>query len=644
MNKFLRSILFKGLIPVLVLLYFSVQFDTIAFAQVKFSAVCPNKKISKNEYLQVQFIVENATNVQQVIPPSFKNFSIVSGPNHQSGISNINGNIKQYISIEFILKPRRYGNFTLGPATAKADGKILRSNSLSVEVSNNSTDSSSGGASFSPFANIISDISPPPLHRFDDYILRQGENLQEKIKKNLFIKVIVSKTNCYVGEPIMASYKLYTRLKSESNLTKSPSLNGFSVSELEMADDFTLNNEKYNGRDYSVYTLRKVQLYPLQPGIIELEPIEVENRITFLKAAYANEREGEIFFDMLRDFAEAASPREAIEEQKVTLQSKPVSIMVKPLPYTNEPKEFRGAVGNFNINAIVQKSIMDADEAGNLVVTVSGSGNIQMVNAPNVLWPEGVEAFEPKLSENIDKAAVPIRGEKIFMYPFTVSKPGSYVIPAISFSYFDVTDHAYKTTATKPVTVTAKKRNLIRQIITSPFRKKENTQSEKLLHKIYKQRLVLLAAILVLTGSLVWFIKSKKRKSNTSVIDKKTKNPAVIDVSGDEGTLGIPKNPLYEAEEMLLENNPNKFYYAINNCLRKYLSVKLKYPENELGKKKINELLDRCNVGIGTTLMLTSLLENIELNLYAPASSANHMQEVYEKASEVVSLLDKQVC
>ena len=77
--------------------------------------------------------------------------------------------------------------------------------------------------------------------------------------------------------------------------------------------------------------------------------------------------------------------------------------------------------------------------------------------------------------------------------------------------------------------------------------------------------------------------------------------------------------------------------------MRKYLSAKLNFPEKELNKKKINELLDKHNVGIGTTLMLTSLLENIELNLYAPFSPANQMQQVYEKASEVVSLLDKQV-
>jgi hypothetical protein len=229
------------------------------------------------------------------------------------------------------------------------------------------------------------------------------------------------------------------------------------------------------------------------------------------------------------------------------------------------------------------------------------------------------------------------------MYPFTASKPGSYVIPAISFSYFDVAAHAYKTTATKPVTFTVKKRNIIRQIITSSFRKKENAQPKKLI-KIDTQFLILLAAIIVFAISLLLFIRSKRRKSAASVVDERTKNFTETDVLKDEGRPGILENPLYEAEQILLENNTNKFYYTINNCLRKYLSVKLKYSENELSKKKINELLDRCNVGISTTLMLTSLLEKIELNLYAPASSASQMQEVYEKASEVVLLLDKQVC
>src|SRR5438105_1202396 len=132
MNKILRSGSYKNIFSFSLFFYLGFQITIDAVAQVKFSAVCPNKQIGKNEYLQVQYIVENASNVEQIIPPSFKNFSIVSGPNQSSGMSNINGNIKQYIALEYILKPLRTGNFTLDPATAKADGKILRSNSLAI--------------------------------------------------------------------------------------------------------------------------------------------------------------------------------------------------------------------------------------------------------------------------------------------------------------------------------------------------------------------------------------------------------------------------------------------------------------------------------------------------------------------------------
>jgi hypothetical protein len=66
-------------------------------------------------------------------------------------------------------------------------------------------------------------------------------------------------------------------------------------------------------------------------------------------------------------------------------------------------------------------------------------------------------------------------------------------------------------------------------------------------------------------------------------------------------------------------------------------------PVSELSKKRLNEELDKCNVSLNTSLMLTSLMEEVEMNLYAPPSNATQLHFVFEKASEVVSLLDKQV-
>ncbi|HUS00930.1 MAG TPA: hypothetical protein VMY77_04345, partial [Chitinophagaceae bacterium] len=102
-------------------------------------------------------------------------------------------------------------------------------------------------------------------------------------------------------------------------------------------------------------------------------------------------------------------------------------------------------------------------------------------------------------------------------------------------------------------------------------------------------------------------------------------------------------NPLADAEEELAQRDTSRFYKVLDVSLHNYLSEKLQVPVEELTKKKINERMDKCNVGVGTTLLVNSLLEDIEVNLYAPVTSEIQMQEVYEKASEVVSLLDKQV-
>src|SRR4051812_20557244 len=147
MKKSLHRIFYRALLLCLVLCI-----HDIAFSQAKFSAVCSDKKIGKNDYVQVQFMVENAQNVEAITPPSFRNFSIISGPNQSSGMTSINGNTKQYVSIDFVLKPQGPGTFTIGSASAKADGKEFHSTPVTIEVTSSSTTNKSGGSSYaSPF-------------------------------------------------------------------------------------------------------------------------------------------------------------------------------------------------------------------------------------------------------------------------------------------------------------------------------------------------------------------------------------------------------------------------------------------------------------------------------------------------------------
>lgn len=81
----------------------------------------------------------------------------------------------------------------------------------------------------------------------------------------------------------MASYNLYSRLKSETKLVKNPSFNGFSVIDLQQPNATDYAQRNINGREFNVYTIRKVQLYPLQAGTFQLEGASLDNQVQFLK-------------------------------------------------------------------------------------------------------------------------------------------------------------------------------------------------------------------------------------------------------------------------------------------------------------------------------------------------------------------------
>ena len=603
-------------------------------AQVKFTASISPTEIGKDEYAQLKLMVENAKEVQQIVPPNLKNFIILSGPNQESGMTMVNGVVKKYIALNFVLKPKTTGIFTIGAAMAKADAGDYKSNSVTLKVTARSTGNNSGVNAFnSPFSGIDPFAEPAPRSNYSDYILRKGENPVDKINRNMLLKVDVDKRSCFVGEPVVASYKLYTRLKSESNMIKSPSFNGFSVLDLQVPNDMSYRTEKFEGREYNVYIIRQVQLYPLLPGNLELGIAEIENNVQFIKAEYANQNPG-----IFRQFEEAAIPPEGIETQKITLQSKPLSILVKPLPDENKPAGFKGVVGKFSIEAMVEKNNFSTDDAGKMAIIISGEGNLQMINAPEIAWPAGFEAFDSKATDDLYKGTVPVSGRKIFEFPFTVSKRGTYILPAVAFSFFDIRDAKYKTVATKPLEVT----------VTKGTGKPKKTVTEtgakpkaNFLVKFFSNRLrvVSVFAVLVIIGLIIWLKRDTNREKQhieeTPVQEAETGNENPV-----EEILLAQENPLAQAETYLHGDASNLFYTQLNLGLKNYLSKKLSISAEVLNRKNITEQLDAKGISIETSVQLQLLMNEIEWQLYTPFADDAKMKEMYERAHDLIQLMN----
>ena len=597
-------------------------------AQESFSASVSPSIIGKNESAELKFTISNATHVESIVAPSLKDFTILSGPNQESSMQIINGATTQSNSVTYIIQPKAIGTFNILPGTAQADGKIFHSNNLTIKVTKKPQGNSAAQTNpfASPFAG-MPDFNEPQEQTYNDCILKKGENIQDKINKNIFVKAEVDKTSCFVGEPVVVTYKLYSRLQAESNITKSPSFNGFSVIDLQAQDNAGPHTEKLNGREYNVYTLLKSQLYPLQSGQIELGTVATDNTIHFIKETYAQQQMNNAF----GSFMQTTIPPEDLVNQQATLESKPITISVKPLPDENKPFSFKQAVGNFEITDMLDKSIFSTDDAGKLTITIIGSGNMTLLNSPDVSWQQGIESFEPKTADNFDKLQVPITGSKSFIYSFTAEKPGNYVLPPVEFSYFDPKTATYKTTSTKPIPLSIMK-GAGKHI--TPTQKAAVADTVGFSNLLFDYRLwvIIIAIAFISTGLLIWVKKENKNERRDVTLNYD------IAAASFEKT-PQPKNYLATAEIKLLEQDSKAFYKALNEGLCNFLAGYFHITSEEINKKRIAEEIDKKGIAIVTGLKLQQLMDDIEWQLYTPFYEQDKMQKHLEDAMSLIRSL-----
>ena len=630
MNLFLRKIL----------LAFCCSFVMIcANGQANVYMTIEPSQVNKDEYATLKIVIENAHDIQHVTPPSLKKFIVLSGPNQENGMRSVNGNMTtNYVALVFTVKPKVYGKINIDAATVKIGGRFYKTNTASLVV-NNAVSSYSSGSSLpgSLFQNLDPLAAARSSSPFNDYIFHKNDNIADKVNKNMQLKLEVDKTSCYVGEPIVAVYKLYTRLKSESQLTENPSFNGFSVIDLTGQDISGYTRERLNGREYNVYAIRKAQLYPLQSGSIDLEPAVLENNIQFIKDEYFANRSNDLS-DLFDDFSLATVPAEWIIHQTVNLKSKPVTIEVKALPETNKPASFTGAVGKFLLEAGLQKTNFPANEPGKLLLKISGSGNLQLLTAPVLTWPGGIDPFEPKVIEALNKTAVPVSGSKIFEYNFSANAPGEYSLPAIDFSYFDPVSASYKTITTKPFAFTVTKATGQMLIENIPGSNKEPVTG---INKIFNNRwwIIVFIGILVLAGLLIWVKKDKAASKINKEPVVKDEEELKLDRIIETAAIN-QRNPLEKTTECLYRANCTGFYSLLNTELKSFLANKFSVAAIDINTIGIAAVMDRKNISNDTVLQLQELLKQIEWQVYTPFERNEKMNAMYQEAQDIIQLIN----
>ncbi|MBV4356419.1 BatD family protein [Pinibacter aurantiacus] len=602
-------------------------------AQGKFYCRVSDNNIAKNETLQIDYVIENAGSINDVQLPEFRDFAVISGPNQSSETSVVNGTTTSSFTLSFLVQPKGPGKFVIPAASARINNKTMQTNTVNVIVGNRMSKNTQQPSM--PSMN----MGFPPMDMQDfpdeDVILGAKEDYNEKVKKNLLVVLQVNKTNCFVGEPIVATYKLCSRLKSESRVTKRPSLDGFSVYDMVDMQTASPSVENIDGKPFTVHLIRKVQLYPLQAGSFTLDPVELDNKVRFLRTTASAKQSRDPIQQMMDGFG-----NQTWEEHNVTLASKPVTITVKPLPDA-KPASFKGAVGNFTLDAKLSTQEVHAEDDATLSVTIGGAGNMPLVNAPSVSFPQGFEAFDASVKEDVDKSVAPIAGSKQFDFLFVPSDTGNFTIAPITFSYFDPAANTYKTLNSQPLSI---------HVLKALHKRKKSDKAKATIQPLSTNTGLaawwywIAGGIAVILLLLLFF---RRKKAPAVVAKKETEKPApqkpvVIVPEKPKEPVVEPSmfeaDPLETSRKALSDNNSRQFFSSIQNTLWEAVSKKTGLPPSKMDKRTALQLLQENNVSLTVRTELESLLNTCEMALYMP-QSASDMQNVLYKSTFVVNAL-----
>jgi hypothetical protein len=567
-------------------------------AQVSFKTEVPQQPVVKGESFRVQYILEGSEKNIIVKPPPFTGFKLVTGPNVYTGSKNSVDGVKEIRNTVYTLQALRTGRLMVAPASINLNGKVLLSNTAFVDV----------------IPASASGILPSSETGSSPYFLQPGEDPYEKIKRNLFVKVLVNKNRCYTGEPVVATFNLYSRLHSKSEILKNPGFYGFTIYDMENLADKVSSDERINGQLFTVHTIRKVQLYPLQPGTLIIDPMVIKNTVEFSEKCNNKKIEQEIAEGLYGDNNEEVPPAEGTKKIESETETPPVKVTVIPLPEKNKPIAYAGAVGRFQMNASVGKETIAINEEGYLTIALTGKGNFIQTIAPVVQWPAGVEGFEPVVADELDITQTPLRGSRSFRFPFVCARAGSYTIPSVSFSFFNTDSNKYQTIESRPIVFTVST-----EVKKTEVEETNNTSIREASEKS-AMRALIIVGIIVAAVLLYWVFNKKKPEKKTEILPP----------------------PLPTAQEILkpaqeaAEGDSNVFYTALQKSLLSFSAHYFKTDSSTINKDMLREKMLGEGVSAEAADSFYWLLEQCEAVLFTQTEVETNKNELLEKTSNTL--------
>jgi len=554
---------------------------------------------------EVRFTVNGQA--EKFHPPAFEGLRVVSGPNQSTSMRSINGKTTVSMSLGYRLVAEKPGQYTIQSAAVEANGKTVRSQALTVIVKQGSGGNSGGTNGTSGRADTRSSASA---------------------SKQIFIRAVPDKREVYQGQQLTVSYKLYTNVQITGNMPgKMPALNGFWSRPLESTDRRTeWTEEVVDGVRYETTVLQQYILFPERSGQLQIDPMEM----TFvIREPVASNDPFDRFF--------GGSYREVEHD----LKSPVIPITVRPLPAEGKPAGFDGAVGNFTFTTAVDRAELKANDAVNYTLKISGSGNLQLINAPHVRIPEAIERYDPKVNDQLSESASGVSGSREFTYLMIPRHEGSYTLPPVSFSYFDPAAKRYVTLQGDPYSLQVAKGDGSQPTVGfAPGAQRDVKVLDNDIRYIKTRTPRFSTAgsgfwgsvgfvVLLLAGpvlfAVAWVYRNRQRAQNrdAGAVRNRNANKAAAK------HLALARTHLHAGDRKL-------FYEAVYKGLYGYVADKLNIPGAALNKAYISEQLRERGAAEEIITRVEETFELCEMARFSPLSGISET-DVYEKARQLIN-------
>lgn len=600
----------------------TVTLHAFADEKVAFTASAPDA-VAVGDQFRLSYTV-TTQKVRDFRAPSIKGFEVLMGPSRsqQSSMQIINGVSTSTSSITFtyILMATAEGSFTIPGATITANGNQMVSNSVHIKVlpADQAGTSSGGNRNNSQQGNASRASSGTSISNQD-----------------LFITATASKTSVYEQEAFLMTYKIYTLVDLQRfDNVKLPDFKGFHSQEVELPNDRKWSLEHYKGRNYQTTVYRQFVLFPQQSGNLTIEPARFDASVA--KATQVSDP-FEAFFNGGSNYIEV----------KKTLHTPSLTIEVKPLP-SGKPDNFLGGVGEFSISSSINSTNVKTNDAVTIKLVISGTGNLKLIGDPEVKFPDDFEIYDPKVDNKFRLTNAGLSGSKVIEYLAIPRNAGTFKIPAVKFSYFDIKSRSYKilTTEEYELHVDKGEGNAAQSI--ANFTNKEDlkilnedirfiNQNDVTLSQkgdfFFDSMIYWLFYIIPGVIFMIFFIVYRKQiATNANVAKMRTKKANKVAVKR-----------MKSAGKLLSENKKEAFYDEVLKALWGYISDKLNIPISRLSKDNIEEEL--CRYGVENELIkeFLAVLNDCEFARFAPGDDNQAMDKIYSASLAVISKMENSI-